>query len=150
MIRALLAATMLLAAPVLAAEATPTTFVTALYHAYDKPDADPLGRGAGKVFSPSLLALVRAARAPNGEVGKLDFDPICACQDADGLRLLSVTTKHVFGKNANVVSKFRISATERVVDLTLIKTTAGWRVDDVSSAGVGSLRRLLADSERKR
>ena len=53
-------------------------------------------------------------------------------------------------KTAHVVSKFRISATEQVVDLTLVRTTAGWRVDDVSLAGAGSLRHLLAGGGRKR
>ncbi len=76
MIRALLTDTMLLvAAPVLAVKATPTGFVAALYHAYDNPDADPFGGGASRIFAPALLALIRADKAPNGKVGKLDFDP---------------------------------------------------------------------------
>lgn len=147
----LIAAVMLAAAPpVIAVEANPKNFVTALYKTYDNSDADPLGSGARKIFSPSLLALIRADKAPNGEVGKLDYDPICGCQDAEGLKLLSVTVKPLSAASIHAVSRFRISATIRTVDLTLIKTPAGWRVDDINSDGAGSLRAYLGDGRHKR
>jgi hypothetical protein len=60
------------------------TFVTGLYAAYAKhPGPDYLGRQAKTVFSPALLDLMRrdAARTPKGDVGTLDGDPICNCQD---------------------------------------------------------------------
>ena len=59
-------------------------FVTGLYTAYARhPGPDYLGRQARQVFSPALLELMRrdAARTPKGDVGTLDGDPICNCQD---------------------------------------------------------------------
>ena len=147
--RLLLIATLFLAAPVVAVEATPTVFVTSLYRAYANSDADPLGRGAGRIFTPSLLALIRADRAPAGEVGKLDYDPICACQDADGLTLLSVAVGSKSETKARATARFRIRATIRTVDLALVKTRGGWRVDDVRSAGAESLRRYLSGAAHR-
>jgi hypothetical protein len=61
-------------------------FVTGLYGAYNGGEPDYLGRQAGAVFSPRLLSLVRKDQAatPEGEVGALDWDPICDCQDSTG------------------------------------------------------------------
>lgn len=146
----LIAVVMLAAASPAIAVEMPKAFVTALYKTYDNPDADPLGKSARKIFSPSLLALIRADKAPDGEVGKLDYDPICGCQDADGLKLLSVTVKPVSAASVHAISKFRIGATIRTVDLTLIRTPIGWRVDDVNPDGTGSLRSYLGDGKRKR
>jgi hypothetical protein len=44
------------------------------------------------VFSPSLINLIHRdqRRTPRGYVGKLDYDPICSCQDFDGLQLTEV------------------------------------------------------------
>src|SRR5678815_2759705 len=59
-------------------------FVTGLYTAYQrKPDPDYLGKQIGEVFAPDLIALIRreAAGVPKGDVGALDGDPICDCQD---------------------------------------------------------------------
>lgn len=149
--RALMAATMFLAAsPVIAVESTPNSFVTSLYQIYRNPDADPLGGSAKKIFSPGLLALIRADKVRSGEVGKLDYDPICGCQDADGLKLLAVTIKPLSATYVHAISKFRISATTKAVDLTLIKTSAGWRVDNVFSTDTGSLRDYLKGNSRKR
>src|SRR4051794_23684561 len=60
------------------------TFVAGLYSAYQRqPGPDYLGKQVGEVFAPDLIALIRreAAGVPKGEVGALDGDPICDCQD---------------------------------------------------------------------
>ena len=64
-------------------------FTTALYSAYATGSPDYVGANPERTFSPELLALIRKdqANTPAGEVGILDGDPICDCQDAEGLKL---------------------------------------------------------------
>lgn len=144
----LIAAFMLItASSAIAVEANPKTFVTALYKRYDGPNADMLGGGADKNFSSSLLALIRADRGPGGEIGRIDYDPICGCQDAKGLKLVSVKVKRVSAASVHAVSRFQIDATPRVIDLILIRTPDGWRVNDVNPDGTGSLRAYLGDGK---
>jgi len=74
-------------------------FVRGLYAQYGHPKASDgpnvLGPSAAKVFSPQLLQLIRKSdkETPKGDVGVLDFDPVCSCQDPDGLRLASLDVK---------------------------------------------------------
>jgi hypothetical protein len=67
-------------------------FVRHLYSRYEHPASpngpDTMGRGAATIFSFQLLRLIRAdEREAHGEVGRLDGDPICDCQDAGGVAL---------------------------------------------------------------
>ena len=129
----------------------PQSFVAGVYAAYARqPTADPLGDDAGSVFTPSLLALIRADQRFDGEAGKLDYDPLCDCQDADGLRLLAVDAGRATAGRVHVTSRFRISATVRTVDLTLAWTPQGWRIDDVTTARMKSLRRFLSGNVTRR
>jgi hypothetical protein len=78
-------------APVTNAQTTgqAETFVRHLYSAYEHPASssgpDYLAKDAPLVFSPSLLSLIRLDQknTPPGYVGKLDFDPLCYCQDSE-------------------------------------------------------------------
>jgi hypothetical protein len=124
-------------------------FVRKIYAGYHRSassrEPDYLGKDAPLVFSPSLLALIRKdRRKAKGEIGTLDFDPICACQDADGLALSGVTIRSdKYGRAvANVSLQYRQPAIKRL-ELELLWTPAGWRIDDISSMEVPSLRKLL-------
>ena len=60
-------------------------FVERLYAAYHGDGPDYLGRQRGQVFSPRMVNLLRRDEklTPKGDVGALDGDPICDCQDFD-------------------------------------------------------------------
>jgi hypothetical protein len=130
-------------------------FVQSIYARYGSTQAvDPnyLGVDGKAVFSPSLYRLIKhdAETTPQGFVGRLDFDPICLCQDPDGLRVETVTLYRV--KQPFVVSKVshRYSdSTTRLVRLTLVPTKGGWRIDEISGTTMPSLRLLLRPSPRK-
>ena len=70
-------------------------FVDGLYQAYQAGDPDYLWNGADGAFSPRLLSLIRKdqADAPEGETGLLDWDPICDCQDSQGLSEVSIAVR---------------------------------------------------------
>src|SRR5882762_7992341 len=75
---------------------SPSAFVRHIYASYSsKKEPDVLGKAAGLYFSPAVVKLIRRdqTRTPSGYVGKLDFDPICACQDSQGLKLMDLRVK---------------------------------------------------------
>lgn len=124
-------------------------FVGKLYAAYPSDDVhsgpDYLGRRARTVFAPRLLSLVRldAARTPTGDVGALDGDPICDCQDSGELRVvdLKVTRNGVGRAVATVVLRFPHES--RALRLDLVSIRGRWRIDDIHSKDTPSLARFL-------
>jgi hypothetical protein len=121
--------------------------VYARYAADRTGDADfVLGKDASRIFSPSLLTLVKRdqERAGQGYVGKLDFDPVCDCQDPEGMRVVSVNVSSTSPKRAiSVVHLDFGGGQETYVRLQLTYLPLGWRIVDISTADMGSLRKLL-------
>jgi hypothetical protein len=99
------------------------------------------------VYDPSLLVLMHANQqaAGDGEVGYLDGDPLCDCQDFD-IRAVKFDFKAV-GKNQLVATvMFHNLDRDTTLRLALRFTSRGWRVADVISASDGSLREGLQKS----
>lgn len=64
---------------------TPHAFVERLYANYSNADYSPFNRPE-RVFTHRLIAAIKEDSRPNrDEVGYIDADPICRCQDAEGL-----------------------------------------------------------------
>jgi hypothetical protein len=103
--------------------------------------------GADAIYSPSLLALIRRdiARTPKGDVGKLDYDPICGCQDSDGISVQAIQVVAASESHTNALVALRFSGgSQQRLTLKLVYTTRGWRVDDVEGPkGYLPLRSLL-------
>jgi hypothetical protein len=153
----LLAATLtMLTSPVLADQsgAAPNlgaakAFLTRLYASYrqkvDPPDY--LGaKHAPAVFTPHLVELIRLdEKTAGGEVGILDSDPICACQDWVGLKLQNLTVSPAGpGKaRADVVLNYSPDIVRLTFDLE--DQGKGWRIADIHSQDTPSLVGLLED-----
>jgi hypothetical protein len=125
------------------------TFVRQIYRAYEHPsksDPDVLGKQAASFFSPHLLALIRKGEkaTPSGDVGKLDFDPLCACQDTAGIKMeeLHIAMQGT-GKALATVMLFFPEPAKIQVRLSLLWTPQGWRISDIGTKDVPSLRKLL-------
>jgi len=139
-----------LALAVAPAAETPRQFVERLYAQYRQSDYSPFTHPE-RVFAPRLLAAIdEDSRLVQGEVGYLDGDPVCQCQDATGLRA-TVTKIVLRGRdNARVRVSIRLSGDEpRPAALTLVRTRAGWRVADISSPEEASLLHAIEESNRK-
>ena len=115
-------------------------FVADLYDAYAHSEPDYLGRQARRVFSPRLLALIRRdARDAHGEVGALDGDPICDCQDwgHTGVERLEVASRGA----GHAVAQVRFRNQGQTTDLTLdlVSVAGRWRIDDIHTKDTPSL-----------
>ena len=128
-------------------------FTLHLYEAYRTGAPDYLGRDAQRTFAPHLLELIARDRAttPSGDVGILDGDPICDCQDAGGVRATHLTISAVGPGRARARVTLRFPSETRDMTLDLVVTWAAargagrgeWRVADVHTRDTPSLVRLL-------
>ncbi len=129
---------------------SPKAFVQHVYARYaeDKSGSRDmvLGRDAAQVFSPGLLRLMKRdqARAGTGYVGALDFDPVCSCQESDGMHIQSIAISLLSPTKATATVRLRFpQPATKLVHLKLVLRPDGWRIDEISSDGASSLRALL-------
>ncbi|HEX6741919.1 MAG TPA: DUF3828 domain-containing protein [Sphingomicrobium sp.] len=145
---------MILAALALAAAApageTPRGFMERLYAYYSAHGYSPF-KHPERVFAPRLLAAIKEdERLAKGEVGYLDGDPVCQCQDADGLKArVTAVRMQGAGKASVAVSIGLTGYKARPAQFSLIRTNAGWRIADVSSPDEKSLLAGLEASNAK-
>ncbi|ELY5938158.1 DUF3828 domain-containing protein [Cronobacter malonaticus] len=130
---------------------TPTQFLKSLYQSYAKGNepVDFASKGEQQILSDRLLSLVEEdTRLSGGEVGFLDYDPICYCQDWDDLAVdkINVTNSDATHANATITFRpFRSSPDATTQSFTLINEKGRWRIDDIMN-GNGSLYKSLQES----
>jgi hypothetical protein len=125
---------------------SPEHFLRRLYAPYQKNRDAPAvtGRIAPSVFAPPLLALIRRDEAlAHGEVGTLDYDPICSCQDYDPLKSLSISLAPAADNTAHATVSFKTLGDTVTVNYDLVRIGASWRIADIMTKDVPSLRDLL-------
>jgi Protein of unknown function (DUF3828) len=143
----ILLALLVAAAP--AAE-TPRAYMERVYASYRNKNFSPFDHPE-RYFAPKLLAAIKEdARLAKGEVGYVDGDPICQCQDTDGLhaKIARVTGQGTAKALAEVILDFTDS-TARRVRFSLVRTNGGWRIADVSSADEPSFLAGIEKSNRE-
>lgn len=130
---------------------TPSAFVERLYAGYRDPDYNPLAK-PGRIFAPGLVAEIKEdMRLSRGEVGYMDGDPVCQCQDAAELR----HSIEEIGQPAEKMATARIrldfgASDRRLLTLRLMRTKAGWRIADIATADEPSLLHSLRRFNRRR
>jgi len=124
-------------------------FVERIYREYQvSKDVNNLGPAADTLYAPELLRLIRKdEEQAKGEVGVLDGDPICDCQDYE------ISDVHVSigkGKPDGIPAevRFRNSGKEIHLTLSLVPAGKGWRIADIGSPSVPSLLKLLAQGAK--
>jgi len=129
------------------------TFIRHIYAQYDISDAtkmpDFTRSKAPSVFSPSLIQLIRRDQhnTPKGDEGKLGADPICDCQDFEHLKITNLQIVKDSAQKATARLTVQLfsddpSSTDSI-KLRLIWLPQGWRIDDIESKKVPSLRKFL-------
>lgn len=123
-----------------AGEKDAEAFVRALYARAAEPKDTPdpaeatITPGRDPLYSRTMNALIgvddreakRRKRAP-----RLDYDPICACQDAEAFALKSVTMTPDGPQAATAEVVFANAGRERRQTLKLLKEGPMWRIADV-------------------
>ena len=87
-----------------------------------------------ELLTADTARLLRSAeRRADGVMDYLDADPLCTCQDDEGLRVLSVRAAPARGglMRASVRFNFRLAPRERTVQLLLARSGRGWRIQDI-------------------
>jgi hypothetical protein len=130
---------------------TPRDFVERLYAGYRDKDYSPLARPE-RIFAAPLVAAIREdSRLSRDEVGYMDADPLCQCQDAAGLRPAIREIDLSGGARAVVHVLLDFPGSDRRdLRLRLVRTGRGWRVADVVTADEPSLLESLRRFNRRR
>lgn len=124
----------------------PEPFVRALYavHAADGGGLEALPPGRDPIYGRTLNAMIGADfRKADGEVPFLNHDPICGCQDSDGLVLESVVVTETGAATAEAAVVFTNLGESHRQTLKLLKEGQSWRVVDVLVPGEPPLTEQL-------
>ena len=140
-----------------AGEKDAEAFVRALYAnaaapLANDPAAAAISPGRDPLYSRTLNALIgvdfREAQSRN-EVPYLNYDPVCACQDADGFALTGLKMTPDGDKAASANVTFSNHGETQKQTLKLVKEGPMWRIADVIDAKGQSLHdALMAIAER--
>ena len=131
----------------LPAATSPKTVVTELYSAH-KRKTDPLQYPASKkllgaYFEKSLLSLyLKDQSESQGEVGKLDFDPLYDAQDFE-IKDFSVVLVAEQKDSAEVATTFKNMGTNEKIVFLLSNTAQGWRITDIKYSDGRTLQGIL-------
>jgi hypothetical protein len=130
-------------------ESSPRAFLERLYSAYA-----PRGKGndfaypeARAIVDAPLLALLHRDQIKSkGEVGAMDSDPICQCQDWESFKVLSMDTQINGASRAsgNVTFMPDPKDTEKI-HFDLVRENGAWKIHDMSSRDTPSLQAYLRD-----
>ena len=116
------------------------------------PAATTISPGRDPLYSRTLNALIgvdfREAQSRN-EVPYLNYDPVCACQDADGFALTALKMTPDGDRAATAQVTFTNHGQTHQQTLKLVKEGPMWRVADVIDAEGKSLHdELMAIAEK--
>ncbi len=105
----------------------------------------PLGAQADSIFDAPLLGLIRRDQAttPQGEGGLMRVDPICDCQDWDGLRVQSIVVRPAGAGQADATVSFTNGGRDETLDYQLVTDDGQWRIHDIAGKTLPSLRHYL-------
>jgi hypothetical protein len=129
---------------------TPEQFLAQLYSQY-APGKKPIAfvfPDAAPIADASMLALLRRDRDKSkGEVGALDSDPICNCQDWERLELVSV---HIVSQTsdravANVIFRDSMAGgrERQTARFELVRVKGAWKIHDIGTKDTPSLQTML-------
>jgi hypothetical protein len=123
-------------------------FVQKLYSHYPQKEGgasfEPTDKNATDVFDPGMVAAFREdTRLAKGEVGFVDADPICMCQDDSGLKPKIVSVKMTGAATAEATVDLQYDGGDGKPNLQtfkLVVVKGQWRIYDIESKADKSYR----------
>lgn len=129
-----------------AAAESPEAFARAIFAQYVNggPSEPPPPPGQDPMFSRTMNALIGDDfRAANGEVGTIEFDIFCQCQDQDGFVVDSMAVAQGDENTAGVSVVFTNMGIQKTAILELVREGGNWKVDDVEIGMTNSVKDML-------
>lgn len=135
-----------------AAAEGPEAFARAIFAQYVNggPSELPPPPGQDPIFSRTMNALIGDDfRAANGEVGTIEVDIFCQCQDQDGFVVNSMAVAQSDENTAGVSVVFTNMGNQQTAMLELVREGGNWKVDDVEM-GMLSVKDMLMEAAEAR
>ena len=133
------------AAPV-ASVATAEQFLRGLYAKYT-PNGKPtpfVYPDAKGIVDPAMLALLEHDQDKSkGEVGAMDSDPVCRCQDWTSLKVASLHVTMQGSSAATADVSISDSGEVQKINFSLVWMKDGWRIHDIGTKDEPSLAAYL-------
>ncbi len=107
------------------------------------------GANAGEVFDPDMIALLKAdTKALKGDLGMIDGDWLCDCQDFTSLQA-TIKVTAATPTTAEAASDYHDTGDPSRPpdhdDFDLVKVNGHWRIHDITVRGQPPLRKSLQD-----
>lgn len=128
---------------------TPEAFVRRVYTLYRANGAGvSTQRPEGTPFYAAALldAFAKEEELVHGEVGAIDADPICSCQDHGTIRVKRVTVAPGKGDTVTARADIKNLGANDTIVFTLSPTPAGWRIADIGNEEMKSVMAVLQDA----
>jgi hypothetical protein len=130
-------------------------FLESLYSHYKSSkdnDFQMFGANQRDVFDPDMVRLLGAdTKALNGELGAIDGDWLCQCQDFESLKA-TIAVQSADASAAKATADFSDTGMPAQAaghdDFDLVKAGGSWRIHDIRSGRQPSLRQTLEDEIR--
>ncbi len=131
---------------------SPEAFLVRAYTPYLKNEnAPPVTKREAALFEPSLRALFKKDRGEvHGEVGRIDGDVLCGCQDYETFKAFEIDTTHGDPDQPELLVRFLNGETPVEMQVLLRRTKAGWRIHDLVEREQGSVRKRLGATTEAR
>jgi hypothetical protein len=117
-------------------------FVRGLYAKYAPKDTPTpfVYPDAKTIADPAMLALLKIDHDKSGgEVGAMDSDPVCDCQDWDKLTITSLHVTPQGHDAASVDVAFTNAGAKENIHFALVWIKNGWRIHDIGTKDQPSL-----------
>ncbi|KPF81372.1 hypothetical protein IP78_05020 [Brevundimonas sp. AAP58] len=130
---------------------SPEAFVRALYARYTAggPTGEPPAPGRDPLFSRTMNALIGAdARAANGDVPTLNYDPLCGCQDQGEFVVTALAVAQADTNTAEANVSFTNGGEAKTLTLELVREGPNWKIEDIVDGTTSLYDTLMAVAER--
>ena len=107
--------------------------------------------GAGEVYWSGLRSGLNDNLTLPGNIGWLDYDPVCDCQDFGDLVLESVAITQTDADHADAVVRFRIFKDDKektTQTLKMVAENGRWVIDDIVSNHGSVLQAVNSENEK--
>jgi hypothetical protein len=134
-------------------------FLTGIYNHYvdekSQSDFDPAFKNQSDYFDPDMVALMKEDDRLKGEnVGALDWDPFCGCQDTVNMTaVITIDSITATEAKATVITTAHVGMPEdqkpRTFTYDLRVVNGQWRIHDIGEPNMPSLRQLFINSNKE-